>query len=169
MSAKGPLARLRRALHRRGVQPGCGLDLLGYHSRMLRTTEHLIPTAVAILASSCAPPVARDTRAADESAIRALDEQWSATAAKNDLDGTVTVFSDISLPILLEVRSPGPRTANCALPKRMNLGGSDLPVAANKRRSKSNRRGGHDSIRLVRNLKAAHQLKGISDRAVEGR
>jgi hypothetical protein len=51
----------------------------------------------------------------------------------------------------------------------MNLGGPDLPVATNQRRSKCNRRGGHNSIRQVRDLKAAHQLKGIGDRAVEGR
>ena len=104
MSAKGPLARLRRALHHRGVQPGCGLDLLCYHSRMLRTTEHLILIAVAILASSCAPTVAPDTRAADERAIRALDEQWSATAAKNDLDGTVAFYAEDA--VLLPPNAP---------------------------------------------------------------
>lgn len=47
--------------------------------------------AASFLVASCAP--APDTRAAEEAAIRALDEQWSATAAKNDLDGTVAFYS----------------------------------------------------------------------------
>jgi hypothetical protein len=33
----------------------------------------------------------------------------------------------------------------------------------------SNRRCGHNSIRQIRNLKAAHELKGIGNRAVKGR
>jgi hypothetical protein len=49
------------------------------------------------------------------------------------------------------------------------MGGPNLPVAANERRSQRNRSGGHNSIRQIRNLKAAHELKGIGDRAVEGR
>jgi hypothetical protein len=51
----------------------------------------------------------------------------------------------------------------------MNLGGPDLPVATDKRRSKCHRRGCDNSIRQVRNLLAALELKGIDDRAVEGR
>ena len=47
--------------------------------------------------------------------------------------------------------------------------GPDLPVAANERRSQRNRGGGHNSIRQIRNLKAAHELKGIGDNAVERR
>lgn len=43
---------------------------------------------------SCGPVAAPDTRAAGEAAIRALDEQWSSTAAKNDLGGTVAFYSD---------------------------------------------------------------------------
>ena len=57
----------------------------------------------------------------------------------------------------------------CALPDRLDLGGPDLPVAADERRSQRNRGGGHNPIRQIRNLKAAHELKGIGDRAVEGR
>ena len=48
--------------------------------------------AISLLASSCT--TAPDTRASDEAAIRALDEQWSATAAKNDIDGTVAFYAD---------------------------------------------------------------------------
>jgi ketosteroid isomerase-like protein len=50
--------------------------------------------SAAVLATSCAPSAAPDTRAADEAAIRALDEQWSATAAKNDLEGTTAFYAE---------------------------------------------------------------------------
>ena len=46
--------------------------------------------ACAIAASSCTQSVAPDPRAAEEAAIRALDEQWSAAAAKNDLEATLS-------------------------------------------------------------------------------
>src|SRR5258708_35218524 len=52
----------------------------------------LIPPA--FVATSCVPSATGDSRAADASAIRALDEQWSATAARNDLDGTVAFYGD---------------------------------------------------------------------------
>ncbi len=60
--------------------------------------------AASFLAVSCAPAPAPDTRAAEEAAIRALDEQWSATAAKNDLDGTVSYYS--SDAVLLAPNAP---------------------------------------------------------------
>jgi uncharacterized protein (TIGR02246 family) len=47
-----------------------------------------------LLALSCAPQTPADTRAADESAIRDLDTQWSKAAAANDLEGTVSYYSD---------------------------------------------------------------------------
>jgi ketosteroid isomerase-like protein len=69
---------------------------------MLRRTLQLswLITA-ALLASSCAPS---DTRAAEEAAIRALDEQWSATAAKNDLEGTLAFYSQDA--VLLPPNAP---------------------------------------------------------------
>jgi hypothetical protein len=73
------------------------IDSRWYDSKMLRRTLRLTLITLALLASSCAPPTVPDTRAADEAAIRALDEQWSATAAKNDLDGTVAFYSDDAL------------------------------------------------------------------------
>jgi ketosteroid isomerase-like protein len=54
----------------------------------------LVLIAFALVAMSCAPTAAVDSRAADTSAIQALDEQWSATAARNDLDGTVAFYAD---------------------------------------------------------------------------
>lgn len=62
---------------------------------MLRKTIRLTAlTAAAILITSCAPHAVPDTRAADETAIRSLDEQWSATAAKNDLEGTLAFYAE---------------------------------------------------------------------------
>ena len=80
----------------------------------MRTTPKLLSLLLATLAlMSCAssPTPAPDTRAADEAAIRALDEQWSATAAKKDLDGTVAFYSDDAVllapntPILTNAKS----------------------------------------------------------------
>ena len=58
----------------------------------------------AILLTSCAPPAPVDSHAADAAAIQALDEQWSATAAKNDLAGTVAFYSDDA--VLLPPNAP---------------------------------------------------------------
>jgi ketosteroid isomerase-like protein len=69
----------------------------------VRTAFLGVLAASALLLHSCAP-TAPDTRAADEAAIRALDEQWSATAAKNDLDGTVAFYSDDA--VLLAPNAP---------------------------------------------------------------
>src|SRR5215831_8544490 len=55
-------------------------------------------------APSCAPSAPTDTRAADAAAIQALDEQWSATAAKNDVDGTVAFYADDA--VLLPPNAP---------------------------------------------------------------
>jgi uncharacterized protein (TIGR02246 family) len=50
--------------------------------------------ALILLASSCGEKTPPDTRAADESAIRNLDAQWSKAAAARDVDGTVSYYSD---------------------------------------------------------------------------
>ena len=46
------------------------------------------------MATSCGPAATSDSGAADAAAIQALDEQWSATAARNDVDGTVAFYAD---------------------------------------------------------------------------
>jgi ketosteroid isomerase-like protein len=46
-----------------------------------------------MLASSCSQQMP-DTRAADESAIRDQDAQWSKAAGANDLESTVSFYSD---------------------------------------------------------------------------
>jgi len=60
--------------------------------------------AFALLGAACAPAPAPDTRAADEAAIRAADEQWSAAAGKNDVDATVAFYADDA--VLLPPNAP---------------------------------------------------------------
>jgi ketosteroid isomerase-like protein len=62
----------------------------------------LIPSA--FLMTSCARSGSVDSRARDAAAIQALDEQWSATAAKNDLAGTVAFYADNA--VLLPPNAP---------------------------------------------------------------
>jgi uncharacterized protein (TIGR02246 family) len=49
--------------------------------------------ALLLLTSACNQQTA-DTRAADESAVRDADAQWAKTAGANDLDGTVSYYTD---------------------------------------------------------------------------
>ncbi len=80
-------------------------DSQWYYFRMLRNTIRLTAlTTAAILTTSCSPPAVPDTRAADETAIRSLDEQWSATAAKNDLEGTLAFYAEDA--VLLPPNTP---------------------------------------------------------------
>ncbi len=51
----------------------------------------LIPCA---FLTSCCPSASSDSGAAERATIQALDEQWSATAARNDLAGTVAFYAD---------------------------------------------------------------------------
>jgi len=50
--------------------------------------------ALVLFVSACGQEVPPDTRAADGSTIRDLDARWSKTAAANDLEGTVSYYSD---------------------------------------------------------------------------
>ena len=60
----------------------------------MRSGGLLVLTACAFGATSCGPSATSDGGAADAAAIQALDEQWSATAAKNDVQGTVAFYAD---------------------------------------------------------------------------
>jgi len=62
-----------------------------------------VMTAVVVCAS-CSRPKEDDNRATDAAAIQKLDEQWSATAAKNDLAGTVAFYADDA--VLLPPNAP---------------------------------------------------------------
>ena len=50
--------------------------------------------ALLLVASACSQRAPVDTRAADEKTIRDLDAQWSKTAGANDLEGTISYYSD---------------------------------------------------------------------------
>ena len=60
----------------------------------MRTALLLVLIPSAVVATSCFPSATGNKRGADVSAIQALDEQWSATAARNDLEGTVAFYAD---------------------------------------------------------------------------
>ncbi len=49
---------------------------------------------LAMFTTACSQQTPADSRAADESANRATDAQWSKTAAAKDLEGTVAFYSD---------------------------------------------------------------------------
>jgi len=70
----------------------------------MRTALLLVVIPSAFVAISCAPSATSDSRAIDASAIQALDEQWSATAARNDLEGTVAFYADDA--VLLPPNAP---------------------------------------------------------------
>ena len=50
--------------------------------------------AMILIASGCGEKTPPDTRAADESAVRAADAQWSKAAAAKDVDAAVSYYSD---------------------------------------------------------------------------
>ncbi len=50
--------------------------------------------ALALLASGCSRPMSPDTMAADESAIKDQDAQWAKVAGANDLEATVSYYTD---------------------------------------------------------------------------
>lgn len=50
--------------------------------------------ALLLFAAGCAQPAPKDTRAADETTIRALDAQWLKSVVAKDVDATVGYYSD---------------------------------------------------------------------------
>ena len=57
-----------------------------------------------IVIASCGPSTTVGSRAAEAAAIQRLDEQWSATAARNDVAGTVAFYADDA--VLLPPNAP---------------------------------------------------------------
>ena len=53
-----------------------------------------ISLTLLLLAAACGPATPPDNRAADVTALRDLDAQWSKTAGTNDVDATVAYYSD---------------------------------------------------------------------------
>jgi len=60
----------------------------------MRTARVLFPIVFVILTVSCRPPAEVDHRAADAAALQKADEEWSATAGKHDVEGTVAFYAD---------------------------------------------------------------------------
>ncbi|MBV9301744.1 MAG: DUF4440 domain-containing protein [Acidobacteriaceae bacterium] len=58
-----------------------------------RTALLLFLASFAFVTTSCARSTQGGSPAAEEAKLRALDEQWSATAARNDLEGTVAFYA----------------------------------------------------------------------------
>jgi uncharacterized protein (TIGR02246 family) len=50
--------------------------------------------ALLLLSAGCSQQTPQDTSAADESAVKETDAQWAKTAGANDLDGTVSYYTD---------------------------------------------------------------------------
>lgn len=70
----------------------------------MRTALLLRLITCAILTASCRRSAVVDSRAADAAAIQRLDELWSATAARNDVAGTVAFYADDA--VLLPPNAP---------------------------------------------------------------
>src|SRR6516164_7698567 len=70
----------------------------------MRTALLFSLTTSLILIASCGPSGNVDSRAADIALLQRLDEQWSATAARNDVDGTVAFYADDA--VLLPPNAP---------------------------------------------------------------
>lgn len=67
----------------------CGLGL-----NLARTTMAAGCLAVVLFAAGCGKQEPKDTRAADEAAIKSADTQWAKAAAAKDVDATVAYYSD---------------------------------------------------------------------------
>lgn len=70
----------------------------------MQTALLLFLITSAILSASCGRSAVTDSRAADAAALQALDEQWSATAAKHNLAGTVAFYANDA--VLLPANAP---------------------------------------------------------------
>lgn len=77
-----------------------------YHhtDHYMRFALSLFLITLACIVTSCAPSGTSDSLASGAATIQALDEQWSATAARNDLAGTVAFYADDA--VLLPPNAP---------------------------------------------------------------
>lgn len=57
----------------------------------------LVVLAALFLSAACQPQPAPDTRVADETTLRNLDDAWSKAAGAKDIDKTVSYYSDDAL------------------------------------------------------------------------
>jgi uncharacterized protein (TIGR02246 family) len=60
----------------------------------MKTVSCCAALALLVLMVGCGQQTPTDTSAADESAVKETDAQWAKTAGANDLDGTVSYYTD---------------------------------------------------------------------------
>jgi ketosteroid isomerase-like protein len=70
----------------------------------MRVALFLLVVTSAILNVGCGSSAPDDNRASDVAALQRQDEQWAATAAKNDVAGTVAFYADDA--VLLAPNAP---------------------------------------------------------------
>jgi ketosteroid isomerase-like protein len=66
----------------------------GFARNLIQVAIGCAYLALVSFVSGCGQQAPKDTRAADESALRDLDAQWSKAAAARDVDATVSYYSD---------------------------------------------------------------------------
>ena len=71
---------------------------------MLRNLHFAYFLFLVLLLSACSSAPTPDKHAAEEGTIRVLDEQWSAAAAKNDVDASIAFYADDA--VLLPPNAP---------------------------------------------------------------
>src|SRR5579862_1644768 len=96
-------------------------------SGKMKTRSGVLFVLISSAFSSCGTSATSDGAAADAAAIQALDEQWSATAAKNDLEGTVAFYADDA--VLLPPNAPIARDRKAIRESWAGLLGPNTAVA----------------------------------------
>lgn len=88
--------------------------------------------ALLSFALACQTQTATDTRAADESALRELDAQWSKAAGARDLDKSVSYYTDDAVVLPQNGPAANTKTAIRAIWKDMTSPGNATGWKANK-------------------------------------
>ena len=99
-----------RAIHRTSARLSPLPLIESFPMLIERVPLLLVPVVAALVTASCSPPPAAADRAAEAAAIRSSDEQWSATAARNDLGGTIAFYAEDA--VLLPPNAPIATNAN---------------------------------------------------------
>ena len=102
-------------------------DSIDSSKMKMRPAVLLVLISSAFVATSCGPSTTSDGGAADTAAIQALDEQWSATAAKNDVEGTIAFYADDA--VLLPGNAPIARDRKLIRESWAGLLGPDTAVS----------------------------------------
>jgi uncharacterized protein (TIGR02246 family) len=77
------------AIRRKGIRPTRSLVQAASQAAI-----GCVCLALLLVASGCGQATPKDTRAADETAIRSRDAEWANAAASKDVDATVSYYTD---------------------------------------------------------------------------